>query len=81
MFNVKKYFLDILLLVCVPVAGAMGYVHGTFVTKEVYYAKVKSVELNTNAIHNTFDLVCGIAIKLKLDNAEEICTNRQGEVR
>lgn len=72
----KKYFIEIALLVCVPVAGAMGYMHGTFVTKEVYNAKIRSIQSNSDAIKNTFDLVCGISIKLKLEDAESICTQR-----
>lgn len=83
----KAISIQILLAFLIPLAGAMGYVHGTFVTKEAFKDKIQNVEKdfvekskvvdkNVKAIQNTYALVCGIAINLKLQNAEKICTTR-----
>lgn len=56
------------LAVLIPLAGAMGYVHGTFATKD-------SVENNSSKIEKVYKLNCKMAIRQNVENAEEICTD------
>ena len=56
-----------LIAVAVPIAGAVGYVHGTFATK----ARVEKVE---TAIERVDKIVCKMAIRQQIENAEDICT-------
>jgi len=65
-----KELVQLVLLIMVPIAGAMGYVHGTFVTK-YEHNHVR------NAVNRIDNLMCKLAIHQKLDNAEEICTKRR----
>lgn len=68
-------FIKLALTISVPIAGAIGYVHGTFATIE----KVKSVESRVDVIKNsvlrTDKLICKMAIRQKLKSAEEVCTD------
>lgn len=63
------------LSISVPIAGAIGYVHGTFATIE----KVKEVETRVRTISKSVlrsdKLICKMAIRQKLESAEEICTD------
>jgi hypothetical protein len=65
-----KELLQFILLIMVPLAGAMGYVHGTFATK----AEVSQFK---KAVIRVDQLICKMAIRQKLDNAVEICTERR----
>lgn len=66
--------LKLAIVIMVPVAGAMGYVHGTFSTIE----RVRKVETRVSKTETMFSrvdkLICKMAIRQKLDSAEEICT-------
>ena len=65
-----KELIQLILLIMVPLAGAMGYVHGTFATK----AEVSQFK---RAVIRVDQLMCKMAIRQGLDNAEEICTERR----
>lgn len=72
---IAEGFLKIFLTVSIPIAGAIGYVHGTFATIE----KVKEVDGEVKSIQSavlrTDKLICKMAIRQKLESAEEVCTN------
>ena len=59
----------VVIAILVPMAGAMGYVHGTF-------AKISRVDKMDKAINRVDGLVCKMAIKQRLDDAEEICVSK-----
>ena len=71
---ITEGFVKLLLSISVPIAGAIGYVHGTFATIE----KVKQVEVRVDtikrAVLRTDGLICKMAIRQKLESAEEVCT-------
>jgi len=64
----KRSIFEILLAVALPIAGAMGYVHGTFAQKAV-------VEQLVEKVNRTDKLVCRMAIKQNLEDAVQICTD------
>lgn len=68
--------IEFILAVAIPLAGAMGYVHGNFATKEA----VKETKLQvTNAgfqVDKIYTLICKMAIRQNIETAEDICTSR-----
>lgn len=64
----NKSVIELILAVCIPMAGAMGYVHGTFAT-------IVDVKENTTKIERVDKLICKMAISQKIPNAESICTD------
>lgn len=64
----NKSVIELLLAVCIPMAGAMGYVHGTFAT-------IIDVKENTTKIERVDKLICKMAISQNIPNAESICTD------
>jgi len=71
----KNQMLVTLFALLVPLAGAMGYVHGTFATIERVKTVDKRVDKSELVISRIDRLICKIAINQKLKNAVEICTN------
>lgn len=72
-------FLTGLTAITIPIVGAVGYVHGKFAT----VARVQKLELRINtgerATLNSYKLICKMAIRQKLKDAEEICTEPIGD--
>jgi len=66
---IPKEFLDLILAVLIPVAGAVGYVHGVFATNN----RVDSLEV---VVHRVDAVLCEIAINDKLKDAVKICTKK-----
>lgn len=66
--SVSKSVFEVSLAILIPIAGAMGYVHGTFATKT-------SVEKNSKRILRIDNLMCKMAIASNIRNAENICTD------
>ena len=64
----KRSLFEITLALIIPIAGAMGYVHGTFAQKS-------TVQLLIEKVNRTDKLVCRMAIKQKLEDAVQICTD------
>lgn len=64
----SKNIIELVLAICIPMAGAMGYVHGTFAT-------IVDVKKNTNKIERVDNLICKMAISQNIKNAESICTD------
>tara|TARA_R110002012_G_scaffold168596_1_gene332137 strand:- start:4049 stop:4246 length:198 start_codon:yes stop_codon:yes gene_type:complete len=64
----SKSLIELLLAVCIPVAGSVGYMHGTFATKN-------DVETNKASIIRVDKLICKMAISQGIKNAESICTD------
>lgn len=58
----------------VPLAGAMGYVHGTFATIERVKRVNARVDSTITVVSRIDNLICKMAISQKLKNAVEICT-------
>ena len=69
-----KLNLQLFFALLMPAVGATGYVHGVFITKDRFEEKVKEIKQNQKAIRGTFAIVCRMAIKLKVEDAEDICT-------
>lgn len=71
---ISEGFVKLFLSLFIPTVGAVGYVHGTFATIE----KVEAVETKAasvqKAVLRTDKLICKMAIRQKLERAEEICT-------
>lgn len=66
----SKSMIEMLLAVCIPMAGAMGYIHGTFAT-------ISDVKDNAIKIQRVDNLICKMAISQGIKNAESICTDRE----
>lgn len=69
-------FFKLILTIAVPVAGAVGYVHGTFATIEKVKTVENRVETIKSAVLRTDKLICKMAIRQKLESAEEVCTEK-----
>lgn len=71
---VDQAMIKLVFMVSVPMAGAMGYIHGTFSTIK----RVEQVESRVTKTEKMFGrvdkLICKMAIRQKLDSAEELCT-------
>lgn len=71
-----RAFLSLTITILVPIAGAMGYVHGTFATIE----RVRKVEKlyfeKEEKLDNIHSLLCKMAIRQRLEEAVEICTKQ-----
>lgn len=77
---IGKGFIELLIAVCVPIAGAVGYVHGTFATSSKVERVEKRIDTMETAILRTDKLMCKMAIRQKLNSAEEICTEPKGDL-
>ena len=64
----NKSAIELVLAICIPMAGAMGYVHGTFAT-------IIDVKANSTKIERVDNLICKMAISQNIKNAESICTD------
>ena len=64
----NKNIIEMILAICIPMAGAMGYVHGTFAT-------ITDVEKNEKRIERVDKLICKMAISQNIKGAEHICTD------
>lgn len=72
---ITESFLKLALTISVPIAGAIGYVHGTFATIDKVRTVEKRVDTIKSAVLRTDKLICRMAIRQKLKSAEEVCTN------
>ena len=68
--KVSREFLQVLLAIAVPVAGAMGYMHKSFVQVDEF----KEIKTQVKRMDS---LMCAMAIKNKLENAVEVCTDKK----
>jgi len=83
----REKYIAVIISTLVPFAGAMGYIHGTFASKE-YVKKVERVQEksidklkrlsldNSEKINAMYNILCKMAIKQRLDDAIEVCTNK-----
>ena len=63
-----------LLTITVPIAGAIGYVHGTFATIDRVERLETKTDKTRSATLKSYKLICKMAIRQQLENAEDICT-------
>lgn len=67
-------FFKLFISIAIPVSGAIGYVHGTFAT----ISRVEKIESKVTtfkkAVLRSDNLICKMAIRQKLEDAEQICT-------
>lgn len=82
---IPKELLDFILALLIPVAGAMGYVHGVFATNtrvDQIEKTVSSSASNTRVdqieqvVRRVDKVLCKMAIKGKLEDADTICTTK-----
>lgn len=64
---VDQALLKLIMAIAIPIAGSMGYMHGNFATKT-------RVEKTEKTLGRVDKLICKMAIRQKLENAEDICT-------
>lgn len=67
--------IKLILSVLVPMAGAFSYMHGNFPSKGRVVIIEKRQDVVERAVLRTDKLICKMAIRQKLESAEEICTH------
>ena len=73
-FNIDAA-LRLIVVACVPIAGAVGYIHGNFATQDrVSRLEVRTVDIE-RTVHRTEKLICKMAIRQNLKDADRICIN------
>jgi hypothetical protein len=72
----KRSAFEILMSIAIPVSGAMGYVHGNFVTKSELKFVEKNYKVSNDRLVDIHNILCKIAIKQQLTDAVEICNKR-----
>lgn len=72
---ITEGFVKLILTISVPIAGAIGYVHGTFATIKEVESVEKRIDTIKKSVLRTDKLICKMAIRQKLKSAEEVCTD------
>ncbi len=74
----ERNLIELLLGMGIAVAGAAGYVHGSFASKEalegVREGSAREISIIKKRTVRTDSLVCKMAIREKLNNAVEMCS-------